>query len=498
MVLVAVLIASGTGAAVSDDLAALTARAESLRSQKQFPAAIELLQQASALRPTNSRIALMLAETLGWARRFSEAERVYRQTLLLHPDSREASNGLGRTLLWEGRYAEARSRFRMPGRRRAPDLDADEGAATAAYWAGDWRSANREFAWILRRDPHRQFVRQSLMEIASATRNEQSLTTDAVDDDQPFRSVRTEAAETFHSDPLTRWSLAAGGYAFQNRRLERRWTAPFLRLSNRVVLPWQRLRIDSSVGVLRYGDGSTRPVGGVAVRRSTGANAEIIGSLERRELIATATAQAFHPAVTALTLGWHLGGAPQHVLAAMDAGRLRYDDHNRGWFAQSYALFPIVRRNQFSVAAGGSLAARDTSESRFSVESVSSMRASDGSFAYTYLGSYTPYWTPRNLREARAIINLSAGLPHQSTFTLHTDGGIVEDGAEAFGPAKGPGLFPAAISTYGFDRRFHPWRVSATFSAPLGDAMRLELGVERSATAFYRARTFRAALVRRR
>jgi len=498
MVLVAVLIASASGAAVSDDLSALMARAESLRSHKQFPAAIELLQQAAALSPADQRIALLLAETLGWERRFVEAERVYRHILQRHPDSREASTGLSRTLLWQGRYAEARERFQALAQRRTSDLDAAEGAATAAYWAGDWTSAKREFGKILQRDPLRQFARRSLAEIAAAIRTEQSVSSEAVDDDQPFRSLRSEAAETFHSDPLTSWSVAAGGYAFQNRRLDRNWSSPFLRLSNRVSFPWQRLRIDSSLGVLRYGDGSTRPLGGVAIHRSIGAQAELVGSLERRELVATATAQAFHPAVTSWALGCHRDSDPRRLLAAADAGRVRYDDGNRGWFAHGYALLPVIRRNQFSVAAGGSLAARDTSESRFSVESVSSTRASNGSFAYVYLGSYTPYWTPRNLREARAIINLSAGLPHASTFTLHTDGGIAEDGAEAFGPAIGPGPFPAAISTYGFDRRFHPWRVSTTFSAPLGDALRLELGVERSATAFYRARTFRAALVRRR
>ena len=496
--LIAVLIAAGGRAAATDDLAVLVARAESLRSHQQFPAAIAVLQQAAALSPTNRQVALLLAETLGWDQRFHESERVYRQILELHPDWQEASIGLARTLLWQGRDAEARSRFQDLARRQPSNLDAAEGAATAAYWAGDWTRAKREFGEVLRSDPHRQSARQSLTEIAAATRAEQSVAVEATDDDQPFRSVHMEAVETFHSNPLTRWSVAAGGYAFQDRRLDRRWTDPLIRVSNRVAFPWQRLRVDSSLGVMRYGDGSTRALGGVAIRRSIGANAEIIGSLDRRELVATATAHAFHPAITSWALGWHRDSDPQRVLAAVDAGRLRYNDHNRGWFAQSFALFPIVHRNRFSVAAGGSLVARDTSESRFYVESVSSTRSADGSFAYTYMGSYTPYWTPQKMREVRAIINVSAELYQASTLALHADGGVAGDVAKAFAPAAGPGPFPAAIATYDFDRRFHPWRVSATLSARLADSMRLELGVESSATAFYRARIFRASLVRRR
>lgn len=496
--LIAVLIAGGSRAAGAGDLKALIARAETLRSQQQFPAAIELLQQAAALSPADSHVALLLAETLGWDRRFAASESVYRQILQLHPDSRDASIGLARTLLWQGRNAEARSRFQDLARRQPSDVDAAEGAATAAYWAGDWTSAKRELTEVLRKDPFRQTARQSLTEIAAATRSEQTVAVEAIDDDQPFRSMHTEAVETFHSDPLTRWSVAAGGYAFHNGRLDQGWTDPLIRVSNRVDFPWQRIRVDSSLGVMRYGDGSTRALGGVAVRRSIGANAEIIGSLDRRELVATATAHAFHPSITSWALGWHRDRDPNSVLAAMDAGKVYYNDHNRGWFAQSYALFPVVRRERFSVAAGGSIVVRDTSESRFYVESVSSTRAADGSFAYTYLGSYTPYWTPQKMREVRAIVNVSADLAPASALTLHADAGVTSDVAEGFAPAAGPGPFPAVIATYDFDRRFHPWRVSATLSTRLADSMRLELGVESSATAFYRARTFRATLVRRR
>lgn len=497
MVSIAWLLLSGAVAGAAEDPAAMVTRAESLRARRQFPAAIELLEQASALRPASVRISLLLAETLGWERRFSEAERVYRQVLVLHPQSQEASMGLARNLLWQGRYAEARARFREVAG-SVSDLEAAEGAATAAYWAGDWKTARREFARILQRDPNRRFPRQSLSEIAAATRNEQSLVTEAVDDDQPLRSVRTEAAETLHSDPLTRWRIGAGGYVFHDRRGGGDWTLPFVRVSNRVTLPWQRLRIDSSAGLLRYGDGATRPVGGVTLRRRIGTNSEMVGSFEHRELVATATAHSFHPAVSAFAAGWHREDDPQRTLAAVDAGRLSYADHNRGWFAQGYVLVPVMRRDWFTVAAGASLAARDTSESRFYVESVSSTRVADGSFAYRYLGSYTPYWTPQRLREARAVASVTAALAHASSISLHADAGVATDIAESFGPLVGRGPFPPALTRRGFDRHFHPARLSTSFTTRFSESLHLDLRIERSATAYYRATTFHASLVRRR
>ena len=477
---------------------ALVVRAEALREQKQWAAAIELLQQASSHSPADLHIALLLGETLSWERRFSEAERVYRDILRRHASSQDAASGLARTLLWQGRYAEARARFLTPLQSAANDLDSMEGAATAAYWAGDWTTAQREFAAIMRRDPHRQFAREALRGISAATRSEQSLGTEGVDDDQPLRSLRLEARESFHSDPLTQWSVAAGSYALRDRRMEQSWRLPFVRFSQRVTLPWQRLRIDSSLGMVRYGDGATRPLGNLAVRHAIGANAEVIASIEHRELVATATAHAFHPGVTTMAAGWHREGDAQRVLAALDAGRLRYDDHNRGWFAQGYALVPVIRRHTLTLAAGASLAARDTSESRFFVEAVSSSRSADGSFAYSYRGSYTPYWTPQRLREARAVVSLTSVLPHASSISVHADGGIARDVAEGFGPFAGSGNFPSSISRYQFDRRFHPWRLSAALTTRLTDSLHLDLGVERGATAFYRARTFHATLVRRR
>ncbi len=498
LMLIAVMLAEGGRASGPDDVAALVGRAESLRSQQQFAAAIEVLQQAIALRPTDLRVALLLAETLGWDQRFRESESVYRQILRREPESREASIGLAHTLLWQGHNAAARSLFRSLARRNPSDVDAAEGAATAAYWAGDWATAQHEFAAVLRSDAQRPSARKSLAEIEAATRGENSVAIETIDDDQPFRSLHTEAVESFYSDPLTRWSMAVGGYAFRDRRRDRDWTAPSIRVSNRVAFPWQRLTVDSSIGMLRYGDGSTRALGALAVHRTIG-KGELIASLDRHELVATATARAFHPAIASWSLGWHRERDPQRVLAVVDAGALRYNDHNRGWFAQGYALIPVLHRDGVSVAAGGALVARDTSESRFYVESVSSTRSADGSFFnYSYRGSYTPYWTPQRLRELRAIVKVSADLPRAATLILHADGGVAADVAQGFAPAAGPSPFPPVIATYDFDRHFHPWRASATFSVPFEDSLHLELGFEQNTTAFYRARSIRATLVRRR
>ena len=426
------------------------------------------------------------AQRLASQKHFATAEKLYRQALRTDPQSREAKFGLAQVLLWEGHYVEARRLFQS-----LKGADAAEGGATAAYWQGDYRTAAREFAAI-----NRPFARSSLAEIRSASAGDFRFGIEGVDDNQPYRAWRSSVTVSSFSDPLTRWDVTAGGYRLNNldRRIVR--TEPFVIATNTLVLPWQRLTIVASGGALRYPDGKTGSIGGLTLSRKLSSNSSLTISADHRELLTNATAIDTHASVTRFVAGWSRY-APHSWLAGIESGVNRYFDHNRGNYIQGYALWPIFRRERTTIWTGASAALRQTDETRFELDSVSSTRT--GSFfSYSYRGSYRGYWTPRDFSEARAIISIAHTMQRDAELKAQIEDGVGRDEARAFGPASGLSPLPSSIFKFDFHRTFHPYRLSAGVSLPIATAYRLECGIERSVTVFYAANAFRASLVRRR
>ena len=426
------------------------------------------------------------AQRLAWQKHFAAAEKLYRQVLRSDPASRDAKFGLAQVLLWEGQYAEARRLFKS-----LKGADAAEGAATAAYWQGDFRTASREFAAI-----DRPFSRQSLAQIRSASAGDVRATVEGLDDNQPYRAWRSSVTVSSFSDPLTRWDVSAGAYGLHNIDRGITHTEPFVTATNVLGLPWQRLTITTSAGAIRYPDGKTDPIGGLTLSRKLSSNSSLTISGDHRELLTNATAIDTHASVTRFAAGWSRYIA-RGWLAGVEAGHNSYFDHNSGNYAQGYALWPIVKRGRTTFWAGGSAAVRNTGETRFELDAVSSVRTSNF-FSYSYRGSYRGYWTPRDFSEARAIVSIAQTFPKDAELKAQIEGGVGRDEARAFGPASGTSPLPHNIFVIDFHRTFHPYRLSAGLSMPVATAYRIQVDIERSVTVFYAANAFRASLVRHR
>jgi tetratricopeptide (TPR) repeat protein len=426
------------------------------------------------------------ARQLAWQKQFAAAEKLYRQALMADPESRDARFGLAQVLLWEGRFSEARRLFKT-----LDGGDAVEGAATAAYWQGDFRTAAREFASM----PDREFARRSLADIRTASAGDVRAAIEGIDDNQPYRAWRSSATASTFSDPLTRWDVSAGGYGLHNigRAIAR--TEPFISVTNALVLPWQRLTITTTAGALKFPDATTRPIGGVSVSRKLSSNASMTIAAQHRELLTNATAIDTHPSVTTLSAAWSRYVAHGWI-AGFEAGRNRYFDGNSGSYAQAYALLPIVKRNATTIRAGGSAAVRNSDETRFALDAVSST-VTQNFFTYSYRGSYRGYWTPIDFREARAIVSAVRAVGN-TELKAQIEGGVAHDEARAFGPFSGTSLLPSNIFAFDFHRTFHPYRLATGVSLPIATAYRLQVDVERSVTVFYAANAFRASLVRHR
>lgn len=433
---------------------------------------------------------LARAQSLAWAKHFDEAAALYLDILRDAPTSRDARQGLALVRLWQGRYREARTIFLQLARHEG-DVDAEEGAATAAYWSGDYRTAEREFAAIARDHPNRQTVGKMLSDLRSAAATTTSFETGLIDDDQPFRASRSLARYSTFSDPLTRWDLSAGAYALSSAGGGRH-IGPFVVLQNETVFPSLRLTVTPSAGAIRLPD-RTHIIGGAVAAVRIAAHDSVAMSFVRREILSNAT--KLYPFVNVMSLRWQRSG---RWLASAGIEGDRFSDRNSAKAADAYALFPIARLAGWSVLAGASTLARDTSESRFYVNGITAIRDPSGSFFhYTYRGAYDPYWTPQNLIEGRAILAVERPVG-RATLRLQGDGGAAHDRAVAFWPESGRTPFPATVGQSTFARSYTPWRVRLSSRMSIAHDVALDVSYEHSVTTFYRANTFHASLARRR
>jgi hypothetical protein len=447
---------------------------------------------APALRGATLDEELRAAQQLAWQKRFVDAERAYQRILIRTPRARAAVLGLAQVLLWEERYVDAERIYRGLLRDTPSDIDARKGLATAEYWSGDYRAARRDFAAVADARPNDAEAKKVLAEIAAATapliESENALVTD----DQPLHRATAEISTTFFSDPLTKWTATAGTYALDARDLGfGRATTPFASIAVNTAIPAPHLRASGALRALRFPDGTTKPLGGIALAREWN-HSSIAAEIDRHEILYAASALHSHPSETTSTLAWNRITDAASSAAAIHS--IRYFDRNRGRAADAYQLVRIAKHARASFSAGASASYRDTNESRFRLIGASAAPLAAGGFAYSYNARYDPYWTPRNLFEVRGILagTVNAG---RLTIRLHGDGGWAHDRDLVFGPASGSTtlapLFPAPIEA---SRSFHPWRASADASVPLHGAFTVTLGAERQSTVFYRATTFHLGL----
>lgn len=425
---------------------------------------------------------LQRAQELAWAKEFVAAEALYRAILIRQPDSREAQLGLARVVLWQERYAEASRMFRAI---QPADIETIEGLATAAYWSGDLREARRGFRHALTLDPQREFSRRSLGEIDAMMRSSQRLAVVVEEDDQPVDRIRIESEAVHFSDPLTRWSVLLGAYRMDAGLIGTR-RGELLSIANETT--WKALTVRASLGMLKFPDGARRPVGSLALRHRS-----LELRLEEREELAAATSLRTHATSRTTALRWD---HDKDWVAAAEVSHKRYFDDNEGFAAVLYGVAPVLRRGPVTVWAGAAAAARDTDESRFTVASVSSTRQGD-LFRYSWRGEHSPYWSPRGLREARAVLAVEYRTSRGSV-KFHGDAGIARDQGRAFSPAAGSTPLPTSSIPFEFDRSYRPYRLGITVGHALVAGYRLEIAAERSVTIDYRSTILHASLVRQR
>lgn len=421
-------------------------------------------------------------EALAWSKRFGEAEVEYRSLLRGRPEDWRLRSGLARVILWSGRYREAERHFETLHAERPESGDVLLGLAQAAYWSGDYRRAARWFREILRRSPENEEAAKSLRDLAALAVARYEISTQAVDDSQPFDSQAGRARVSFFSDPLTRWDVMAGVAELEGGDSPARSFGAGLRAG----LPRLRAAVAASLESFQFPNGDRTPIGSFSLARETPWNGDVTAGIERTALLSTASSAETSATATRLWTSWQRDFSEKY-LAGATAYVLDYSDDNRGAGADVYFLAPVLP----GFRAGVSAAWRDTESSSFRFTGFESDRSNSG-FRYRFTGVYEVYWTPQDYRDLRAV----AGYEWR-WLKLQADAGVGRERAVSFGPSEGPTAVPAFTFPLTIERSFQPWRASAEISLPLRSGLELRARLRHDVTSFYRANEFQASLVGR-
>ncbi|MBW3671034.1 MAG: hypothetical protein KY432_05105, partial [Acidobacteria bacterium] len=286
------------------------------------------------------------------------------------------------------------------------------------------------------------------------------------------------------------WSLALGSRAFDSRVTEGDLSSA--RVGVESVLPWQGITLGVSVEPTRLPAGDTKWFGSAAIEKAFGAGFEgrlfysrnellwTVGSLERDAWVSSRGAEILYDR--------------SGYLGTIRFREMDFFDDNEGVESSGYLLMPVSNRT-WSLAAGASFLVRDTSESRFVIESIDAEPLAAG-FAYSFDGRYDPYWTPINLREARLVASAEGDIGQ--SLRLRVDGtvGVAYDDATDFGPDSGPFAVPFETFETVYERRYEPWSLAITLQKQW-EGVEVQVRLERTVTVHYEADEAIATLVRR-
>jgi hypothetical protein len=229
------------------------------------------------------------------------------------------------------------------------------------------------------------------------------------------------------------------------------------------------MQLSARLRAMQFPDDTRSMLPGASIEMRVNRASVLTLTAGRSELFYAAGAADSHATLDAITVrydwrpttGWS---------ASTSLSSLSYFDGNGGVDASAWVLAPVVKNRRASFDVGLSAAYRNTDETRFGLQNGKA--------------AYDPYWTPRHLMEARAVLAAALTL-RGSALRLHADLGAARDRALDL------------TNDTEFDRDFRPWRIAASLSRPLSSSVAVDVTLQRERSAYYEANELQLSLSRR-
>lgn len=474
-------------------------RARHLVERGEYAESSVLLGEYLQRYPDRPRVRWLRARTLYWQGRVGAARREYRRALEGLPGEAALRVDYGRLLVETGRRQEAREVLRpvleeeRPSREASVEADVRALLGKMAYWSGDYGGARGHLERALETDPGRSEARRILTEIQRMDAPWLSLGGTYRDDSQPLRerSLTLEAGVPLsHRVALSLRAVphqlagSAGdwrGVPAATGGLRVDWPGP---LESRVEAGRLRHVSAARTGWIGQGELSARLGAGF----SLGAGGQrwnyrhTAGVLDTALFVESASVRLRRERPS----GWggQLGGRVE-----------RFPDGNRIRSGHLWLLAPVWSDGGDAFRLGYAFRAADSDESTFRPASSSASASATGAAsshrpgppfggstgstdATAADGTYSPYYTPEEVRSHSAVaaLQVRAG----PDVTMSADGAVGIHATERV-PASGS----SATALTWIRRDFRPWRLRGQLGVEPSRSTELHLQAGYREDAFY-------------
>lgn len=408
--------------------------------------------------PEDIAAARVLAQTLYWVKEFGAAREIYEDASARAPNDTGLRLEFGRMLV-ETRD-DGRAKAILTPLLHVPEATAQANAllGTLAYWQGDYSTARRRFSTSLRSNPDQPEVRRQLLEIASATAPWIQVEGNVRDDDQPVTWFGTAAEGGTFLTPLT--TISGRAEAMDLRSGDS--------VSMRVMVaeggfthyaPVARTEVEARGGVVqRSAGGPNEWVGRFGLGLRMPRHLTLRARAERRPYFYTLASLAT-PVISEGVVGLLALNHPRGWTGEAGMEGHRYQDGNTVRNAYAWLLAPVLRGTAAQISAGYGVSAQDADETRF----VASASPPGAGAEPALTGRYVPYYTPGNLLVQSVLAAMIARPAPGTTLRLNGSYGVRAADDE-----------PAAAEPRP-RRSFSPW--SARAAIELGQARSLSVVV---------------------
>jgi len=377
--------------------------AQSLVQQNQLIEAEKLLEayHKTAGNPYSYQLH---GQLLYWTRQSKKALGLYEKSIAQFPVSTFLRLDYGRTLFQLGKLKQAKEQLERYLQSDSLHAEAHIMLAYMEAWEGNAKAAQKRVNLLKKNYPANSSVKELAHYYNQQFTKSISAAYTYLSDDQPLQSNQFRAGYTAHHSAL--FSPFISGSFAQFKKVPEGVSTAWVQAGNL----WQ----------FGFGSAKIRTAAGVFANRQTGSL--VTGELSLRQKLSgalsidlAAVRQPYQYTLSSVEnpfLYNAFSGALQfdrkHVLGTAGAEVQSFNDGNKIATVYAWALFPLIKLDQFTLKAGYSYSYSNADRTSFAPAKTVAEAAQTQNLYTQIQGFYAPYFTPINQQVHALLVNIGA------------------------------------------------------------------------------------------